>query len=107
MERSLTVQRVEKEHSRETIKDAEALVNMISSFETVLTAHLFRQIFRITIPASLFLQSEKIDILTAIRLVETAEVQLSSFRNEFAGVLEGTKSYCYLYDLEKQNFVER
>ena len=62
MERSLTVQRVEKEHSRETIKDAEALVNMIFSFETVLTAHLLHP--------SLYLQSEKIDILTAIRLVE-------------------------------------
>ena len=79
---------------------------VIFSFETVLTAHLFHQIFRITSPASLYLQSEKIDILTAIRLVETAEVQHSSFRNEFAGVLEGTKSYCFLYDLEKQNFVE-
>ena len=74
MERLLTVQRVEKEHSRVTIKDAEALVNMICSFETVVTAHLFHQIFTIKILASSYLQSEKIDMLTAIRLVENFEM---------------------------------
>ena len=59
------------EHSKETVTDAEALLQKISCFEMVLTAHLFHKIFTVTDPGSLYLQSEKIDILTAIRLVET------------------------------------
>ncbi len=43
----------------------------MSCFEIVVTAHIFRKIFAITNPASLYLQSEKIDILEAIRLVRT------------------------------------
>ena len=64
------------DQSVETIADAEALEHKLTSFELVLTAHLFRHIFAITDSASLYLQSEKIDLLTAIRLVETAQTQL-------------------------------
>eukprot|EP00794_Sanderia_malayensis_P000998 gene998-314_t len=64
------------EHSKETVTDAEALLQKISCFEMVITARVFHKIFAITDPASLYLQSEKIDILTAIRLVETAQAQL-------------------------------
>ena len=41
--------------------------------ETILTAHVFRKIFVITNPASNILQSEKIDRLIAVRLVETTK----------------------------------
>eukprot|EP00794_Sanderia_malayensis_P017877 gene17877-19659_t len=95
------------EHSSETITDAEALLHKICSFETVLTAHLFKQMFAITNPASLYLQSEKIDILTALRLIETAEVQLGLFRNEFASVLEDAKNFCVRHDLQQQTFTEK
>ena len=54
------------DQSRETITDAEALEIKLTSFETVLTAHVFNKIFSITDPASLYLQSGKIDLLTAI-----------------------------------------
>ena len=68
------------DHSRETITDAEALEIKLTSFETVLTAHVFNKIFSITDPASLYLQLGKIDLLTAIRLIETAESQLEKLR---------------------------
>ena len=61
------------DQSRETITDAEALEIKLTSSETVLTAHVFNKIFSITDPASLYLQSGKIDLLTAILLIETAE----------------------------------
>ena len=51
------------DHSRETIIDAEALEIKLTSLETVLTAHVFNKIFSITDPASLNLQSGKIDLL--------------------------------------------
>ena len=68
------------DQSRETITDAEALEIKLTSFETVLTAHVFNKIFSITDPASLYLQSGMIDLLTAIRLIETAESQLEKLR---------------------------
>ena len=64
------------DQSRETITDADALEIKLTSFETVLTAHVFNKIFSITAPASLYLQSGKFDLLTAIRSTETAESQL-------------------------------
>ena len=48
------------EHNKETVTDAEALLQKISCFEMVFTAQLFHKIFTITDPTSLYLQSEKI-----------------------------------------------
>ena len=75
----------------------------MTSFETVLTAHVFNKIFSITDPASLYLQSEKIDLLTAIRLIETAESQLEQLHGEFSKVHALTKTFCVDHEL-KQDF---
>jgi len=93
--------------SNETVNDAEALERKLTSFETVLTAHLFKRIFAITDPASSYLQSEKIDFLTAIRLVETAEQQLRQLRDEFGVILTQAKEFCASHELEQQNFVKK
>eukprot|EP00112_Aurelia_sp_Birch-Aquarium-sp1_P011204 Seg236.1 transcript_id=Seg236.1/GoldUCD/mRNA.D3Y31 product="Zinc finger MYM-type protein 1" protein_id=Seg236.1/GoldUCD/D3Y31 len=95
------------EHSKETVTDAEALVQKISSFEMVITAHLFKKIFTITDPASSYLQSEKIDILTAIRLVETVQSQLVTLRGEFENVVEEAKELCAAHELKEHDFTER
>eukprot|EP00794_Sanderia_malayensis_P013076 gene13076-14419_t len=92
--------------SNETVNDAEALERKLTSFETVLTAHLFKRIFAITDPASSYLQSEKIDFLTAIRLVETAEQQLRQLRDEFGVILTQAKEFCASHELEQQNFAK-
>ena len=89
------------DQSRETITDAEALEIKLTSFETVLTAHVFSKIFSITDPASLYLQSGKIDLLTAIRLIETAESQLEKLRGEFSKVLALAKTFCADHELEQ------
>ena len=89
------------DQSRETITDAEALEIKLTSFETVLTAHVFNQIFSITDPASPYLQSGKIDLLTAIRLIETAESQLEKLRGEFSRVLSLAKTFCVDHELEQ------
>ena len=94
------------DQSRETITDAEALEIKLTSFETVLTAHVFNQIFSITDPASLYLQSGKIDLLTAIRLIETVESQLEKLRGEFSRVLSLAKTFCVDHELE-QDFTSK
>ena len=48
----------------------------------LLKPHLFRKIFAITHPASNILQSKQIDLLIAVRLVETAEGRLPRMRNK-------------------------
>ena len=90
------------DQSRETITDAEALEIKLTSFETVLTAHVFNKIFSITDPASLYLQSGKIDLLTAIRLIETAESQLEKLRGEFSKILALAKTFCVDHELEQR-----
>ena len=72
----------------------------------VLTVHIFHKIFTITDPASLYLQSEKIDILTAIRLVETVQSQLVTLRGEFENVLKEAKEFCAAHEFEKRDFTE-
>ena len=95
------------DQSVETITDAEALEHKLTSFELVLTAHLFRHIFAITDPASLYLQSEKIDLLTAIRLVETAQTQLQQLRSKFTEIHAEAKSYCTHHQLQEQDFIAK
>ena len=73
----------------------------------VITAHLFHKIFTIIDPASLYLQSEKIEILTAIRLVETGQSQLVTFRGQFESVLKEAKEFCEAQELEDRDFEER
>lgn len=92
------------DQSRETITDAEALEIKLTSFEKVLTAH---KIFSITDPASLHLQSGKIDLLTAIRLIGTAESQLEKLRGEFSKVLALAKTFCVDYELEQDFALKR
>lgn len=87
--------------SSETITDAEALELKLTSFETVLTAHAFNKIFSITDPETLYLQSEKIDLLTAIRLIETAESQVKQLRGQFSNVHTLAKTFCVDHELEQ------
>ena len=56
-----------------------------------MTAHVFRKIFAITDPASNILQSEQIDLLIAVRLVETAEGRLPRMRGDYTKVLAERK----------------
>lgn len=95
------------EQSPETITDAESLEQKFTSFQTVLTAHVFKQIFAITDPASLYLQSERIDLLTAIRLIETAESQLGQLREDFNKVLALAKTFCRNHGLHDDFVVKR
>ena len=73
----------------------------------VITAHLFHKIFTITDPASLYLQSEKIEILTAIRLYETGQSQFVTLRGQFESVLKEAKEFCEAHELENRDFEER
>ena len=81
-----------------------SLENKFISFETIMTARVFRKIFAIADPASNILQSEKIDLLIEVRLVETEEGQLHQLQSDFTKVLAETKEYCSRHNLVQQDF---
>ena len=81
-----------------------ALEKQDISFETKMTAHIFLKIFAITDPASNILQSEEIDLLFAVRLVEMAEGRLPRKRSDFTKVLAETKKYCSRHNLVREDF---
>lgn len=60
------------EHNAETLCEANALLQSLLSFEVVLTAHVFKEIVQVTDAASLYLQSESVDLPTAVNLVKEA-----------------------------------
>lgn len=57
-------------------------------FETILTAATFNRIFTITTPLSEYLQTSRLDILQAWRMVESAIKQLEGISRDFPTVLE-------------------
>ena len=70
-------------------------------------ARLFHKFFTITVPASLYIQSERIEILPAIRLVETGQSQLVTLRGQFESVLKEAKEFCKAREIENRDFEER
>ena len=72
-----------------------------------ITAYLFPKTLTITDPASLYLQSEDIDILTAIRLVGTVQPNLFKLRGKFFKVRKAAEKLCAAHELEEHDFVEK
>lgn len=88
------------EHSAETVCEANALLKNLLSFEVILTAHVFNEIFQVTDPASLYLQSESVDLLTAVNLVEEAESGLRDLRDKFNKIYLDAQEFCRIHDVE-------
>uniref|UniRef100_H3AU67 DUF4371 domain-containing protein n=1 Tax=Latimeria chalumnae TaxID=7897 RepID=H3AU67_LATCH len=88
-------------HSLETVCEAEGLHKNLTSFETVLLLICSKKIFDITVPASKYLQSESIDLLQAVNLVENC--QLNCWNSE---LYESSVSFCERHDLEDVQFPE-
>ena len=53
------------------------------------------------------MQSERIDIPTAIRLVDTVQSQLVTLRGKFENVLKEAKEFCEAHEWEARDFEER
>ena len=63
-------------------------MDKMRKFETILTAATFNRIFTITTPLSEYLQTSRLDILQAWRMVESAIEQLEGITRDFPTVLE-------------------
>ena len=68
--------------------EARTLMDKMRKFETILTAATFNRIFAITTPLSEYLQTSRLDILQAWKMVESAIEQLEGISIDFPTVLE-------------------
>ena len=68
--------------------EARTLMDKMRKFETILTAATFNRIFTNTTPLSEYLQTSRLDILQAWRMVESAIEQLEGISRDFPTVLE-------------------
>ena len=87
--------------------EANALLKSLLSFEVILTAYVFNEIFQVTDPVSLYLQSESVDLLTAVDLVEEAEFGLRNLRDKFNKIYLDTQEFCRIHDVEENELKEK
>ncbi len=73
----------------------------------VVTAHVSQDTRHYILIQHHWVQSEKIDILTAIRLVKTAQAQPVKLRSDFENILKEAKEFSAAHDLKERDFTER
>ena len=74
--------------------DAKFLLEHFMKFETLLTAHVFLLIYKITTPLSLYLQTKGLDMLQAWRMVETVSKEIATISRDFESVHQKAKEFC-------------
>lgn len=82
-----------KEFNIKVRDDASGLLRKFLSFETIITAMTFLQIFKVTTPLSDYLQTKNLDYAQAWRLVESAVSRLKAVRNGFDETLAAAKTF--------------
>ncbi|XP_025405010.1 uncharacterized protein LOC112679433 [Sipha flava] len=73
--------------------DSLSLMKKFCSYETVLVAMMFLQIFKITTPLSDYLQTKHLDYIQAWRHVSSAHKSLQSVRNRFCDITKAAKTF--------------
>lgn len=73
--------------------EAEGLLNKFVSFDTILIAMMFLQIFKITTPLSDYLQTKNLDFVQAFRLIETTLLKLKELREKFDETLKAAETF--------------
>lgn len=76
-----------------TRSDALALLNNLTKFETILTAHIYLKIFQTTTPLSNYLQTSGLDFMQAHRLVRSAINDLKKQSRSFVEIFETAKIF--------------
>ena len=66
--------------------NAQGYIGQLLKYETILTAQIFLRIFQVTSPVSKYLQTSGMDILTAHRMVATAEAELKEMTRDFQSI---------------------
>lgn len=66
-----------------TCSEASSLIEKLSDFKIILTAHIFLYIFKITGPTSRYLQTKGMDLLTAWNMIDTVKQEIRNINFEF------------------------
>ena len=65
---------------------ARAYIESLLEYETILTSQIFLRIFEHTTPLSKYLQTSRMDILSAYRMVTTTQKNLEGIKRDFEGI---------------------
>ena len=82
--------------------DAKVLMDHFMKFETILTAFVFLQIYKVTTPLSLYLQTKGLDMLQAWRMVETVNKEITAISRDFESIHQKAKEFCASVSREVQ-----
>ena len=77
-----TLKELSNSNERDTSSMATNLLSTISSFKFVTHLLLMKNIFKHTTPLSMYLQSQSLDFITALIMVDNCARKLSELRNE-------------------------
>jgi len=97
-----------KSTDRVTSSGAKNFLNVISSFDFVITMILLRKIFSITTPLSNYLQSKSVDFIEALRLINTSKEQLAKMRSDkkYEEMVKEAKQFAIHHNLTEVDFKE-
>lgn len=80
---------------------ARGYIELLLKYETILTSQIFLRIFEHTTPLSKYLQTSRMDILSAYRMVTTTQENVEGIKRDFEGVkIQQTR----LYNGQMRNF---
>lgn len=74
--------------------DAKFLLEHFMKFETLLTAHVFLLIYKVTTPLSFYLQTKGLDMPQAWRMVGTVSKEIAAISRDFESVHQKAKEFC-------------
>ncbi|XP_054259308.1 uncharacterized protein LOC128984050 [Macrosteles quadrilineatus] len=73
--------------------DSDALLKKLLSFECILVAMLFLQVFKVTTPLSDYLQTKDLDFVQAWRFIENSHRKLTDLREKFPDTVKAANNF--------------
>jgi len=93
-------------NDRTTSSQAISQLKNVTSFKFILMMIFMKNIFKITTPVSVYMQSPKLDVIEAMNLVDSAQKQLEELRNDhkYNELTDEVKQFVIHEKLEEQDF---
>ena len=93
-----------KDIDPKTATTARDLLSQWQKFETILTAFIFLQIFKITTPVSRYLQTKNLDYVLAWNQITKLIADTDDLSGKFADILKETQQFVEIIDNETEDF---
>lgn len=91
---------------RSTSSQAISQLKNVTSYKFILMMKFMKNIFKITTPVSVYMQSPKLDFIEAMHLVDSAQKRIEQLRNDckYNELIDEVKQFAIHEKLEEQDF---